>query len=118
MLKKFYVSEQTAGFAQEGIKEETEDHDIPTWKSQQMAVTSELCGKQLMKEQKEQLQQVLHNYQDIFKDSPGHTKLAEHKIPTGDARPVRLPPYRIPHTFPDSVKTGDAGSRIDLAFEQ
>ena len=64
-----------------------------------------LFGNQLTKDERETLQLLLHNYKDIFKDSPGHTKLAEHKIPTGEARPVRLPPYRIPYVFRNTVKT-------------
>ena len=57
---------------------------------------------QLEENQGKQLKRLL---QQLFKDTPGHTRLAEHKIPTGDARPMRLPPYRIPHVFRDTVKT-------------
>ena len=60
---------------------------------------------QLEENQGKQLKRLLQHHKELFKDTPGHTMLAEHKIPTGDARPVRLPPYRIPHVFRDTVKT-------------
>ena len=35
---------------------------------------------------------------------PAFTTLAEHKIKTGQAKPVRQPPYRLPHAYRDVVK--------------
>lgn len=32
------------------------------------------------------------------------TELAEHKIETGAAPAVRLPPYHLPHAYQDEVK--------------
>ena len=34
----------------------------------------------------------------------GKTELLEHKIETGDAKPVRLPPYHLPHAYRDTIK--------------
>ena len=35
---------------------------------------------------------------------PGRTTEAEHKVTTTGARPVRLPPYRLPHAYRDLVE--------------
>ena len=40
----------------------------------------------------------------MIKDTPGRTSLAQHQIRTGEARPIKLPPYRIPHAYRDTVK--------------
>ena len=38
-----------------------------------------------------------------MKNEPGRTTFAEHRIETGDARPIRLPPYRLPYAYKDEV---------------
>ncbi len=45
--------------------------------------------------QRAQLQGLLDEYQDVFKNQPGRTSLTEHRRITGDARPIRLPPYHM-----------------------
>lgn len=50
-------------------------------------------------DQAQQLKNLLINYQDVFAKPGGplgRTDLVEHAIDTGDARPVKLPPRRIP----------------------
>ncbi len=36
---------------------------------------------------------------------PGRTTVAEHHIEVGDARPIHLPPYRLPHAYRETVLT-------------
>ena len=43
-------------------------------------------------------------FKDVMSDLPGKTELVEHRIETGEAKPVRLPPYRLPHAYRDIVK--------------
>ena len=50
----------------------------------------------LSNQQTADLQKILQDFQDVFNDTPGTTKTAEHVIPTGDAIPISQPPYRIP----------------------
>ena len=47
---------------------------------------------------------MLEDYADVMKNTPGRTKAAEHHIRTGEACPVRLPPYRLPHAYRETVK--------------
>ena len=58
-----------------------------------------LNSRELTKEQQGQLGQVLNQYQHVFSKTDtdlGRTGLEKHFIPTGDARPRRLPPRRAP----------------------
>jgi hypothetical protein len=53
----------------------------------------------LTEDQRSQIAGLILEYQDIFSSGPddmGHTDLVQHQIDTGDARPIRLPPRRIP----------------------
>ena len=53
----------------------------------------------LNEEQKIVLKQLLMKYPDVFSKSKGDiglTNLVEHKIDTGDAKPIKQRPYRIP----------------------
>ena len=63
-----------------------------------------MIGEQLTDEQLLQLQQILKEFSQVLQNQPGRTELAEHKIETGSARPVRLPPYRLPQAYRDSVR--------------
>ena len=40
----------------------------------------------------------------MLQAKPGKTSLVEHCIDTGNASPIRRPPYRVPHAYRDSVK--------------
>ena len=54
----------------------------------------ELTGKQYL-----QLEDLVLSYQDIFlgpEGELGQTSLTEHTIDTGDARPIKQPPRRVP----------------------
>lgn len=50
------------------------------------------------------MQSIVKEFADVLQGKPGQTELAEHSIVTGPAGPVRLPPYRIPHAYRESVK--------------
>ena len=43
-------------------------------------------------------------YRDVLRDVPGKTSLVYHSIPTGDACPVRLPPYRLTHKAQETLR--------------
>jgi hypothetical protein len=53
----------------------------------------------LTDDQRQQIAGALLDYQDVFSSGPddmGHTDLVQHQIDTGDTRPIRTPPRRIP----------------------
>ena len=61
-------------------------------------------GEQLTMQQKQDLQGLMAEFVDVLQETPGRTDLTEHSIYTGEARPVRLPPYRIPHAYREAVQ--------------
>ena len=66
-----------------------------TWSTGEVALKIETTAPIVNK-----LSVLLQNYSDIFVNGPndplGRTTLAEHPIDTGDSRPVKQRPYRIP----------------------
>ena len=59
---------------------------------------------QLTDEQRVELRHLLEQYKDTPQDKPGRTLAAEHVIDTGTAKPVKLPPYRLPYAYRDQVQ--------------
>ena len=65
------------------------------------------CSEDLSDEEKSKVASVLDKYQDVFSKHEfdiGLTNLVEHSIDTGDAKPVKLPPRRVPIAFADQEK--------------
>ena len=54
--------------------------------------------------QQQQLMELKEDFKDAFQDVPGRTDVVTHDIPTVDARPVRLPPYRLAHNSRDFLR--------------
>ena len=79
--------------------------DVPVWKEVSDANEDQpQFGKQLSEQQCAELGTLLKEFSDVMKTIPGRTNLVEHDIQTGEAHPVRLPPYRLPHAYRDSVQ--------------
>ena len=50
----------------------------------------------LVSEEKREVSSLLHEFSDVFTDSPGLTNLIEHEIRTTTDTPIRLNPYPLP----------------------
>ena len=102
MLKAFHVRTEAVGYMEEDVLEEGGD-DIPVWKEEVAAGAK--FGDELGAEQLRQVKEVLKecHEQSIFSNQPGRTHLMQHRIKTGDARPVRMPQYRLPHAYRELV---------------
>lgn len=61
-------------------------------------------GAKLTEGECSQLQDLLSKFKSTLQGKPGRTNLAEHRIPVESSRAVRLPPYRLPHAYLDTVK--------------
>eukprot|EP00731_Ephydatia_muelleri_P034853 Em0081g18a len=90
--------QQVVGWAED--METDLQEEIPVWKDGE-AVTLDSChmGEQLTPEQKTELCTLLKEVSGVMSNIPGVTRMAEHCIETGNARPVKLPPYRIPQAY-------------------
>eukprot|EP00731_Ephydatia_muelleri_P001970 Em0001g1970a len=105
MLREFYPDnhQQVVGWAED--METDLQEEIPVWKDGE-AVTLDSChmGEQLTPEQKTELCTLLKEVSGVMSNIPGVTRMAEHRIETGNARPVKLPPYRIPQAYRETIQ--------------
>ena len=102
MLRAFQVHRTTeSNYFTDGVVEES-DEDVLFWKDGDPD-DQPTISDQLNSEQQQQLSQLLMEFGQVLQNQPGHTQLAEHKIDTGSARPVRLPPYRLPQAYRSDV---------------
>ena len=102
MLCEFFQdsSTQVAGWA-EDMEVDVQD-EIPVWRE---FGPEDICfGEQLTAEQREALWALLGDFSSVMSNTPGQTTLTEHRIETGTARLVKLPPYRIPHAYRGAVE--------------
>ena len=81
------------------VKEVNEEEfpDLKTSKTTQLTV-----GAHLSQQQKQEMEQVLSEFEDVLQAKPGQTSVAEHVINT-DAKPICLPAYRISHAYREAV---------------
>ena len=96
MLKKWHVPTNNNYLAQEGTSTEDGEDAIPTLNREGGEAT---IGEQLTSAQRGEIKALLESFADVLQATPGYTHLCEHQIETGDARPVRLPPYQLPHAY-------------------
>ena len=101
MLKKFNT-QATGESYYSAVPEDDEAGDIPYWKSDSHREST--FGDQLQSDQLKELEGLLRQYRTVFSGKPGRTDLTEHQIWTENARPIRLPPYRLPQAYRRSVK--------------
>ena len=99
MLRKWHTPASVSYLCDE-IPDESEE--IPDWKDDD--VGDMVVGDQLTREQKSQLGELLVEFKDVFQKFPGCTDITEHVIEVSDASPIRLPPYRLPHSYRETVK--------------
>ena len=99
MLKEWHIPTSVSYFASE---EETIGEEIPVWNEGGGApvMGDQLTGPQ----QQELLSLLMARFGDVMQSTPGQTGVCHHRIITGDHGPVRLPPYRLPHAYRESVK--------------
>ena len=103
MLHEFHLPKVLdVGCWAEEVSSEDSDGDIP-------ACNESLQGQPTMDEelnttQCEQLRELFKEFADVLQNRPGRTEVVEHRIETGAAKPVRLPPYRLPHAYRETVQ--------------
>ena len=72
-----------------------------------------LQGDVVSDEKKRQLEVLVAEFGDVFRETPGLTKLTSHMIDTGEATPIRLQAYRIPMHWKEPFK-----KELDQLLEQ
>ena len=103
MLRQRYVPESTGYYAEE--VDDIDSDDVPVWKEHTNETLNDaVLGDKLIDTQQSELKEMLEEYLDVMRNEPSKTNLAEHNIVTSEARPVRLPPYRLPHAYTETVQ--------------
>ena len=100
MLRKWHTPAAT-GFLTTCVPTDKEVDDISSWNDTEGGTAR--VGSQLTPAQRQELGSLLAKFESLFQTLPGRTSIAEHRISTGDATPVRLSPYRIPYAFRETV---------------
>ena len=105
MLKDYHVREgagdQVSCFSEEYQEDELE---IPSWRGGESEKIVRM-GEELDSKQRAELTELLiGKFARVMSDKPGRTSLYEHRIETDNAKPVRSPPYRLPHAYRERVR--------------
>ena len=72
-----------------------EDHDTSTIDSLDLFANLNLIDADITSSPIEQLKSLLVKYYKCFEDKLAHTSLVQHYIDTGNAKPIKLRPYRV-----------------------
>ena len=106
MLRKWYTPGTEALFAREMEPDQPDDtvDDVHGWPTSDDSGDSPQIGQQLSPEQLNEMQATLTEFAEVLSSKPGRTTVTEHKIAVGEAKPVRLPLYRLPHAYRDAVR--------------
>lgn len=73
------------------------DNEILTWYEDSVTKREPVLGDELDARQRGEIQELLCDYPNVMRASPGQNTLAEHRIHTGSSPPTRQPPYRLAH---------------------
>ena len=77
--------------------------DVVLWRDEECDEAQQL-GTHLSPAQTAEMHGVLREFSEVFSSQPGHTTVTEHQIDTAKVAPVRLPPYRLPHAYRNTVQ--------------
>ena len=95
LLKKWEIPS-----ADSFIAEEVEE-DFPDWKGEIQAQLT--IGSQLSPGERKDVVTIFKEFQDVLQSQPKKTNLTKHRIITKTDRPVKLPAYRLPHAYRETV---------------
>ena len=96
MLKEFRVRKpvETSFLVESEPADDIDETDMLLWDDSPEGRPT--TGGQLSDSQRQQLGNMLEEFSDVMENQPGHTC----------ANPVRLPPYRLPHGYRETVQSG------------
>ena len=101
MLRKWHAVSATS-FMMEEIEDEQED--VVSWDEGAESDTPTFSSG-LSHDQIAELQRLLADFDSVLCNEPGKTDIAEHRIDVEpNTRPIKLPPYRVPHTYHQSLR--------------
>ena len=102
MLRKWHSPTALSCWAEEIVEEDREDDDIITFFDCNNGQLPKI-GEHLVPQQKADIESLWKDFHSVLDEKPRRTSITEHRISTDNAKPIRLPPYRIPHAYRDTV---------------
>ena len=88
MLRKWHAPSAVALLANEVPEEEEEE--LPLWDANPCSEEDQpVVSERLDRNQQIQLRRLLQEFKDVLSSQTGRITLMEHKIDTGEARPIR-----------------------------
>ena len=78
------------------------ENNLPQLNSRETWEDVEICGE-LGERERNEILNLLQRFSDVFSGIPNRTAAAMHKIDTGDARPIRCGPYKVPQRLEEQV---------------
>ena len=102
MLREWHSPTALSCWANEVSEDDSAGEDIVTWSDPDNNSRPDV-GEHLSTQQLQDVHTLWNTFSSVMSETPGLTSIAEHRIHTGTAQPVRLPPYRIPHAFRETV---------------
>ena len=99
MLRKWHPPTAVSFMAEEVLEDVD---DVVTWKEDDDGTPQ--IGSQLSPAQTRDVEKILQEFSEVLCSKPGRTTVTEHQRDTGQASPVRLPPYRLPHAYKQTVR--------------
>ena len=86
-------------------EEGEESEEICLWERSDQGGVEIKMGEKLSTGQRSELRAVVEKeFHEVMNNVPGRTELAVHRIETGTANPIKLPPYRLQYAYRDAVK--------------
>jgi len=102
MLRQWHEPEDTTLLTVDAGDEQQDQEDVIIWNDTEEGEPA--ISQQITPDQCRELRLLMKKYSDVFDNKPGSTTLAEHRIETGSAKPVRQPPYRLPQAYRETVQ--------------
>ena len=104
MLRKWHTPHGTSFFGEVDLEYNTDDNEAIL----ELPRLNEKGGKvkisnKLTEKQREEMELLWKEFNDVLQDKPRRTDIAEHHIETGTANPVRQVPYTIPYAQREDI---------------
>ena len=117
MLRRWHAPSAVSLLAEE-VHDGTDDVVLWDMPAEGNTEGTPVVSTQLSPAQRTDLHGLLQEFRDVMSNRPGKTQITECRITTGAASPIRLPPYRLPHAYRDTVKTELEQMELDGIIER
>ena len=98
-------------------KDNTVEDKVLFWDCGEEPDKTPNISSNLSTNKREEMEELLHQFRDVLRNQQGKTHIAEYLIQMKLSTPIRLPPYRLPHTYHDLVRSELQKMKADGVME-